>query len=98
MINNFSWTKSKRGKNIIIFYDLIYNFDKKIGTITTWRCRRRKCRGSVNLSEKENPTIMNDHNHPADKIKIEAYLSLSKIKESTEQKMAESSNIDSAIT
>ena len=42
--------KSIRGKNNLFFKNFSYDFNKKVGEISKWRCQNRNCKGSLSTT------------------------------------------------
>ncbi|KAG0440002.1 hypothetical protein DMUE_2058 [Dictyocoela muelleri] len=57
--------KSQREGNLLFYRGFCYNIVRENENISTWRCRDRKCKGSIVL-EGENCRIKNQNTHDVD--------------------------------
>lgn len=73
--------KSQRGKYIIIHEGFLYNFDRNIGLNVRYRCRNRKCKGYIVLTDNDNIVELGNHSHPTSLNETRKLINLQNIKE-----------------
>ena len=95
---NFIWTKTQRGKRMLIYNNFFYTFNSEKNEIETWRCRTRSCKGRIFFKKNEEILNSKEHNHIVNKNEVMAYLSLEKIKKTASSNFQRSSSILSPIT
>ena len=95
---NFIWTKTQRGKRMLIYNNFFYTFNSEKNEIETWRCRTRSCKGRIFFKKNEEILNLIEHNHIGNKNEVIAYLSLQKIKIAASSNFQRASSLVSAIT
>lgn len=90
--------KSKRGKNLLIFENFLYNEHSVYLKYKRFRCQKRSCAGAVYLYEDKTLVITKEHNHEPDRVKIEILRTRSNLKVSAAVTTEKSSTIISRIT
>lgn len=73
--------KSKRGGDIKVHEDYIYNKDKLVGSLIRWRCQLRGCTGFLFTDGDYQFVETKAHNHSADKSKCLRFIAMNNIKE-----------------
>ena len=98
MSDKISWTKTNRGKKMMIYKNNLYTLDKNIEGSERWRCRNRKCKGRIIINKNED--ILNEifHDHENDVLATKRHLAMIKIKENALNTMQKSSTVVTSVT
>ena len=73
--------KSRRGKDLLIQDDFIYNIHSQTGETIRWRCQNRSCPGRLIPDQSYNQLHSIDHTHVSDPGRAQRVIQESKLKE-----------------
>ncbi|KAF7675360.1 hypothetical protein CDIK_4522, partial [Cucumispora dikerogammari] len=90
--------KSKRGREVRIFNDFVFNFESKSGEEVVWRCVNIICRSRLTTIADDKVVKHTEHSHEAEKLIAESYICNTRLKTLAKSSSLCSSKIITEIT